>query len=68
MMTKERPRNCQALTTDTPTSAHVGFSRMGGWGLIPSQGNSPTTGFISVPNTSAATATPVTTVDEKIVR
>ena len=35
---------------------------------MPSQGSRPTTGFISVPKTTAATATELTTVEEKIMR
>ena len=37
-------------------------------GLIPSQGRRPTTGFKRVPKTTDATATELTTVDEKIMR
>ena len=36
--------------------------------VIPSHGSRPTDGFISVPKITAATATDVATVDEKIVR
>ena len=35
---------------------------------MPSQGSSPTTGLSSVPNTTEATATELTTVEEKITR
>ena len=35
---------------------------------MPSHGSRPTTGFIRVQNTTEATATEVTTVEEKIVR
>ena len=44
------------------------FSSVGGVGLMPSQGSSPTTGFSSVPKTTEATATELTTVEEKITR
>jgi hypothetical protein len=54
--------------SETAGRAHVGFSRMAGCGLMPSHGSRPTTGSISVPNTTAATATDVTTVEEKISR
>ena len=49
-------------------SAHVGFSRIGGRGLMPSHGRRPTTGLNNVPKMTEATATDVATVDEKIVR
>ena len=39
-----------------------------GCGSMPIQGSSPTTGLNSVPKITAATATEVATVDEKIVR
>ena len=44
------------------------FSSGGGVGLIPSHGSRPTTGFKRVPKTTEATATELTTVDEKIMR
>jgi len=56
------------VMTATAGSAQVGFWRSGGVGLMPSQGKKPTTGFIRVPKTSAATATELTTVEEKIIR
>ena len=66
MMMNESPRNCQIAITATAGSAHVGLLRIAGWGLRPSQGRRPTTGSISVPNTTAATATELTTVEEKM--
>ena len=68
MMMNESPRNCHTAMRATAGSAHVGFPRMAGWGSKPSHGSRPTTGSISVPNTTAATATEVTTVEEKINR
>ena len=62
------PSVCQIVMIATPSSARSGFSRIGGSGLIPSQGSSPTTGLNSVPKITDATATEVATVDEKIVR
>ena len=35
---------------------------------MPSQGSNPTTGLSSVPKTTEATATELTTVEEKITR
>ena len=35
---------------------------------MPSQGSRPTTGFSSEPKTTEATATELTTVEEKIIR
>ena len=52
----------------TAGRAQVELSRAGGFGMIPSQGNSPTTGLSSVPKTTEATATELTTVEEKITR
>ena len=37
-------------------------------GLMPNQGSRPTTGFMRVPKTTEATATELTTVEEKIMR
>src|ERR1039458_3466406 len=68
MMMNDNPRNFQMVITATAGRAHVMFSRAGGEGLMPSQGSSPTTGFKSVPKTTEATATELTTVDEKIMR
>src|SRR5271165_4115011 len=65
MMMKDRPRNCQMVRSATDGRAQVEFSSAGGVGLMPSQGSSPTTGLSSVPNTTAATATELTTVEEK---
>ena len=47
MMMNERPTNCQTAITATAGSAHVEFCSTDGWGLMPSHGSSPTTGFIS---------------------
>ena len=52
----------------TAGSAHVVLSSAGGFGLMPSQGRSPTTGLSRVPKTTEATATELTTVEEKIIR
>ena len=68
MMMKDRPRNCQMVISATEGRAQVVFSSAGGVGLMPSQGSSPTTGFSSVPKTTEATATELTTVEEKITR
>src|ERR1700742_3878422 len=68
MMMKARPRNCQIVMTATAGSAQVEFSSAGGFGLMPSQGRSPTTGLSSVPKTTEATATELTTVEEKMTR
>ena len=68
MMMNESPRNCQTVISATAGSAQVVFSSAGWVGLMPSHGSSPTTGFISVPKTTEATATEVTTVEEKIIR
>ena len=68
MMMKDRPRNCQMVMTATAGRAQVLFSSAGGVGLIPSHGSRPTTGFKRVPKTTEATATELTTVDEKIMR
>src|ERR1039457_4030331 len=68
MMMNERPKNCQIVMSATDGSAKVVFSSNGGVGLMPSHGRRPTMGFMSVPNTTAATATELTTVDEKIMR
>ena len=57
MMMKDSPRNCQIVISATAGRAHVVLSRAGGFGLMPSQGSSPTTGLSSVPNTTEATAT-----------
>src|SRR3984957_3395815 len=65
MMMKDSPRNCQMVMTATAGRAQVVFSRVGGEGLIPNHGSSPTTGFMRVPKTTEATATELTTVDEK---
>src|ERR1700728_1528844 len=68
MMMKDRPRNCQIVSSATEGRAQVELSSAGGVGSMPSHGNSPTTGLSSVPNTTAATATELTTVEEKISR
>ena len=68
MMMKDRPRNCQMVMSATEGRAHVVLSSAGGVGSMPSQGSSPTTGLSSVPNTTEATATELTTVEEKITR
>ena len=68
MMMKDSPRNCQIVMTATAGSAQVVLSRAGGLGLMPSQGSRPTTGLSSVPKTTEATATELTTVEEKIIR
>ena len=68
MMMKERPRNCQMVMSATAGRAQVELSSAGGVGLMPSQGSRPTTGLSSVPNTTEATATELTTVEEKITR
>src|ERR1700722_2244817 len=68
MMMKERPRNCQMVMIATAGRAQVELSSAGGVGLMPSQGNSPTTGLSRVPNTTEATATELTTVEEKMTR
>ena len=68
MMMKESPRNCQIVITATAGRAHVVLSRAGGVGLIPNHGRRPTTGFKRVPKTTEATATELTTVEEKIMR
>ena len=52
----------------TAGRAQVELSSAGGVGLMPSQGSSPTTGLSSVPKTTEATATELTTVEEKITR
>ncbi len=52
----------------TAGRAQVVLSSAGGVGLMPSHGKSPTTGLSSVPKTTEATATELTTVDEKIMR
>ena len=44
------------------------LSSAGGVGLMPSQGRKPTTGLSRVPKTTEATATELTTVEEKITR
>src|SRR5271157_1382657 len=62
MMMKDRPRNCQMVITATDGRAQVELSNAGGLGLMPSQGSSPTTGLSSVPKTTEATATELTTV------
>ncbi len=62
------PSVCQIVMIATPMSARSGFSRIGGFGLMPSHGRRPTTGLNSVPKITDATATDVATVDEKIVR
>ena len=68
MMMKDSPRNCQIVMSATEGRAHVVLSRAGGLGLMPSQGSRPTTGLSRVPKTTDATATELTTVDEKIIR
>src|SRR5450759_5452206 len=68
MRMKLRPRFCQIVAKATAGSAQLGLSRIAGVGLIPSQGRSPTWGFMSVPKITEATATDVATVEEKIVR
>ena len=68
MMMKASPRNCQMVIRATEGRAHVVLSSAGGLGLIPSHGRRPTTGFSNVPKTTEATATELTTVDEKIMR
>ena len=68
MMMNASPRNCQIVMSATDGSAHVVLSRAGGLGLMPSQGSRPTTGLSRVPKTTDATATELTTVDEKIIR
>ena len=50
----------------TAGSAQVGFDRIAGCGSRPSHGSRPTTGSIRVPKTTAATATELTTVEEKM--
>ena len=60
--------NCHTAMTATAGRAQVGFCSTTGWGLMPSHGSRPTTGSISESNTTAATATDVTTVEEKISR
>ena len=52
----------------TAGRAQVELSSAGGVGLMPSQGSSPTTGLSSVPKTTEATATELTTVEEKMTR
>ena len=56
------------LMSATEGSAQVVLSSAGGFGLIPSQGSSPTTGLSRVPKMTEATATELTTVEEKINR
>src|SRR5271154_7053983 len=68
MMMKASPKNCQMEMAATDGRAQVVFSSKGGLGLMPSQGKRPTIGFMRVPNTSEATATELTTVDEKMTR
>ena len=68
MMMKDRPRNCQMVMTATAGRAQVALSSAGGVGLMPSHGSRPTTGLSSVPKTTEATATELTTVEEKIIR
>ena len=68
MMMNESPRNCQMVMSATEGRAQVVLSRAGGVGLMPSQGSNPTTGLSSVPKTTEATATELTTVEEKITR
>src|ERR1700734_3674373 len=68
MMMKDSPRNCQMVSSATEGRAQVELSSAGGVGLMPSQGRSPTTGLSKVPKTTAATATELTTVEEKISR
>src|SRR3984885_10588694 len=68
MMMKDRPRNCQMEINATAGSAHVVLSSAGGLGLIPSQGKRPTTGLSRVPKITEATATELTTVEEKMTR
>src|ERR1700733_1789058 len=68
MMMKDRPRNCQMEISATAGRAHVVLSSAGGLGLIPSQGRKPTTGLSKVPKITEATATELTTVEEKITR
>src|SRR6516162_2237560 len=68
MMMNDRPRNCQIVMRATEGRAHVVDSSAGGVGLIPSHGSSPTTGLSRVPKMTEATATELTTVDEKIIR
>src|SRR5271155_2019292 len=68
MMMNDRPRNCQMVMSATAGRAHVVLSSAGGVGLMPSQGSSPTTGLSSVPKMTEATATELTTVEEKMIR
>src|SRR5580692_10707137 len=68
MMMKDKPRNCQMVITATAGRAQVELSSAGGLGLMPSHGSRPTTGLSSVPKTTEATATELTTVEEKIMR
>src|SRR5580704_15005920 len=68
MMMKDSPRNCQMVMRATDGRAQVVLSSAGGVGLIPSQGSKPTTGLSRVPKMTEATATELTTVEEKINR
>src|ERR1700677_255466 len=68
MMMKDRPRNCQMVSSATAGRAQVELSSAGGGGLMPSQGSSPPAGLSRVPNPPAATATELTTVEEKTSR
>ena len=54
--------------TPIASIAQVGLWRMGGLGLMPSQGRRPSTGFMKVPKMTAATATELTAVVAKMVR
>ena len=68
MMMNDNPRNCQMVITATAGRAQVVLSRAGGVGLMPSQGSRPTTGLSKVPKITDATATELTTVEEKMTR
>ena len=63
-----RPSVCQTVTSATAPSARSGFSMIGGVGFTPSHGSRPTIGLNNIEKITAATATEVATVDEKIVR
>ena len=67
MRMNESPRLCQTVVADTQINAH--FGSCNGLMLEPNQyGIKPICGFSSVKKITAATATEVATVDEKIVR
>ncbi len=69
MMMNVSPRFCQIVTPATANERPFRVVEIGGFaGCCRSTASSPTCGLSSVTKMTAATATEVTTVDEKIVR